>query len=399
MTRGRRIALISAGAVILLLAIAVVTGVIVVRSGWLREKIRERVVAEAEKATGGKVEIGGLRLDWKTLTAELDNLTIHGTEPTGSAPLLTVQRVVIGFKILSFMERPFNVARVEANDPVAHVIIEPDGSTNLPQPKIPSGRTLPEVILALKIGKFDFANGAVTVDRAGGKGGKNETLPWNARGRNLTARVTYNRTGPRYGGEISVAPLDFVWNGGAEVTAQVTATASMEKNRLTVSSAAVKSGQSEIDLSNMLVSGFTAPLTTGQYKAQISLADADRIFRFANFRHTGVMNAEGTLHVVSLTDYLVTGAVRGSGIGYGNVRDMQVSGNISATRDKVLLNGFRVHALGGEMRADGEVLKLADFHLAGQLEHLDARACSPVLGGLSEVALRRHCLRAVRCYR
>jgi translocation and assembly module TamB len=388
MTRRRRIALISTGAVLLLLAIAAGTGVVMVRSGWLREKIRERVVAEAEKATGGRVEIGALRLDWKTLTAELDNLTIHGTEPADAAPLLSVKRVAIGFKILSFIERRFNVARVEADGPAAHVIIEPDGSTNLPHPKIPQSRTGPEIILALKIGKFDLANGMVAVDRAGGKKDAMPIYltPWNARGENLTAQVQYNRDGPRYEGTISVAPVDFGWSfagatGGVHVTAQVTAAASMEKNRLTVSTATVKSAQSEIDLSNVLVSGFNAPLTTGQYKARVSLAEADKIFKLVNFQHTGFINAAGTLHFVSATDYLVTGGVRGAGIGYGNVRDIQISGNLSATPDKVAVNTLLVNALGGEMRANGEVRKFEDFHLAGQLEHFDARSLAALAGG------------------
>jgi translocation and assembly module TamB len=377
--RGRialMIALITAGAVIAVVAIAVVAGVVVLRSDWLRENVRERVVAEAEKATGGKVEIGALEWDWKTLTAEIDNLTIHGTEPADAAPLLAVKRVVIGFKVLSFLERRFNVARVEAEDPRAHVIVETDGSTNLPHPKIPNGKTGPETILALKIGKFDLANGLVAVERAGGK----NTTPWNGRGENLTVDATYNSAGPRYAGAISIGAVQFAWNGVGTSGVHVTAAGSMEKNRLTVSSATVKSAQSEIDLSNVALSGFNAPLTTGQYKARVSLAEADKIFKFVNFEHNGIMTAAGTFHVVSMTDYLVEGAVRGSGIGYGNVRDMQVSGNISATRDKVVLSGFRVNALGGYMRADGEVRKLADFHLAGQLENLDARLLAGVGG-------------------
>ncbi len=366
----------------MLVAVVVVTGVVMVRSGWLQEKIRERVVAEAAKATGGRVEIGALRLDWETLTAEIDNLTIHGTEPAGTAPLLSVKHLLIGFKILSFIERQFNVARVEADGPVAHVVIEPDGSTNLPTPGVRKNKNGPEVILALEIGRFDLASGMVSVDRAGGK---KDSKAWNARGENLTAHVTYNKAGPRYDGRVSVAPLDFAWDsggttGGVRVSAQVTVAISMEKNRLTVSTATVKSAQSEIDLSNVLVSGFTAPLTTGQYQARVSLAEADKIFKLVNFQHTGIMNSAGTFHFVSATDYLVTGAVRGSGLGYGNVRDMQVSGNISATRDKVALNGFRVHALGGDLRADGEVRKLADFHLAGQVESLDARLLAGVGG-------------------
>ena len=381
MTRRKRIALISAGTVILLVAIAVITGVVMVRSGWLLENIRERVVAEAEKATGGKVEIGALRLDWRTLTAEIDNLVIHGTEPADAAPLLAVKRVVIGFKILSFVERRFNVARVEAEDPRAHLMIAADGSTNLPHPKIPNGKTGPETILALKIGKFDLANGLIAVERAGGK---KDATPWNGRGENLTAQATYNSAGPRYEGGISVGSVSFTWKGIGTSGVQVTAAGSMQKDQLTVSTATVKSAQSELDLNNVSVHGFNAPLTTGQYQVRVSLAEADKIFKLVNFQHTGTMTAAGTFHFVSMTDYLVEGAVRGSGIGYGNVRNMQVTGKVSATRDKVTLNGFRISALGGNMRADGEVRKLTDFHLAGQLENLDSRLLAGV-GGVARL--------------
>src|SRR5580658_436650 len=148
MSRPLRIASITVGAVLLILAIAVVTGIKVAQSDWLREKFRERIVAEAERATGGRVEIGAFKLDWRTLTAELDNLTIHGTEPAGDAPLLAVKRVVIGFRIISLMERNFDVARVAAEGPRAHLIIQQDGSTNIPQPKTPRTRKAgPETIL------------------------------------------------------------------------------------------------------------------------------------------------------------------------------------------------------------------------------------------------------------
>ena len=379
MTRRGRIALVSSGAVIALVAIAAVVGVMVVQSGWLLEKIRVRVVEQAEKATGGKVEIGALRLDWKTLTAELDNLVIHGTEPAGASPLLAIKHVAIGFKVISLFERQFNVARVETDGARVHLVIGADGSINLPEPHIPI-KTAVERILALRVGKFDLRNGMAEVER----GGRKEITPWNARGENLAANVSYNKAGSRYDGTISVEPLDFVWNNSIRVSTQVAMTVALEKNRLAVSSATVKTAQSQFELSNVLVSGFTTPLTTGQYKARVSLAEADNMFHLVNFQHSGIMNAAGTFHFVSTTDYLVTAAVNGSGIGYGNVHDMQLSGNVSATRGEVMLSGFRVHALGGDLRAEGDVVKLADFHITGKFENLDARLLAGV-GGIAKL--------------
>jgi translocation and assembly module TamB len=384
MTRGGRIALYSGGAVVVLLALAAITGFILVRNGWVAEKIRERVVSEAEKATGGRVEIGSLQLDWKTLTATLDGLVIHGSEPADAAPLLTVKRLVIGFKIISLLEKQFNVASVQADTPRAHLIIEADGMTNVPQPKTPpSGKTGPETILDLKIGKFELANGAIAVERQGAR----ETTPWTGRGENLLAHVTYSAAGPRYDGNISIAPLDFAYGTGRnqiQIGAAVSAKASMEKNRLTVPSATLQAGESEVDLTNVLVNSFTAPVTTAQYKARFSLADADRIFKLVNFQHTGFVEVAGDARYVSATDYLVHGAVRGEGIGYGKVRSMRISGNVSATPDKLTLKAMLVNALGGDMRAEGEVRKLEDFHLAGTLDRFDARVLA-ALGGLEKL--------------
>ncbi len=378
MTRGSRIALISGGVLVLLLAIIAITGVVLVRNGWVTEKIRERVVEEAERATGGKVEIGALQLDWNTLTATVYNLVIHGNEPADAAPLLAVKRVVIGFRIISLMEKQFNVASVQADTPRAHVIIEADGTTNLPQPKTPpKGKTGPQTILDLKIGKFDLASGAIAVERQGAR----ETTPWTGSGKNLLAHVTYDSTGPKYAGDISIAPLDFSYGSGrsaVQVNASVSAKAAMEKNRLTVSSATLKSGQSEVNLANVTVNSFTAPVTTAEYKARFSLVDADRIFKLVDFRHTGFIEVAGDARYVSTKDYTVNGAVRGEGIGYGEIRSMRIAGNVSATSDKVRLKAMLVNALGGVLRADGEVRKLEDFHLTGTLDHFDAR----VLAGL-----------------
>ena len=54
---------------------------LVLRSDWFREKVRQRMVAEVEKATGGPSEIGAFQFDWKQMRAEVDGFVLHGTEP------------------------------------------------------------------------------------------------------------------------------------------------------------------------------------------------------------------------------------------------------------------------------------------------------------------------------
>src|ERR1700761_1895297 len=159
MNRGLRFALRSVAAIVVVLVLGAITAYFVARSSWLREEFRKRIIAEAERATGGTVEIGAFKLDWRTLTAELDGVIIHGSEHSGSAPLLAVKRVIVGFKIISLLKKEFDIASVAADTPQAHLIVHADGSTNIPSPKTPTpGKPVAETIVALKIGTFDLTN-------------------------------------------------------------------------------------------------------------------------------------------------------------------------------------------------------------------------------------------------
>src|SRR5260370_2712958 len=84
MSRRSRMALIISGVVLGLICILTITAVVVLRSAWFREQVRERIVADAEKATGGRVAIGSFDFEWSTMTARVNGFVIHGTEPAGS---------------------------------------------------------------------------------------------------------------------------------------------------------------------------------------------------------------------------------------------------------------------------------------------------------------------------
>src|SRR5450432_703148 len=135
MRRPVKIALWTGGAVLLLLMAVVLGGIYIAQSGWFREQVRVRIVAEMERATGGRVEIGKFKLDWHTLTAELDDVVLHGTEPASVPPLLRVKTLVVGLKIVSLTKKDFDIALLRIDEPKADLLIAADGTTNVPNPK------------------------------------------------------------------------------------------------------------------------------------------------------------------------------------------------------------------------------------------------------------------------
>src|SRR3984893_17548431 len=119
------------------LAIAtVLSGILLVQSEWFKNKVRERIVAVAEKATGGRVEIGSFNYDWRGLTAEVAPFIVRGKEPLSSPPFFRAEKIQIGLKIISALKKQVEIASVIVEKPQVYVTVASDGSTNVPTPNM-----------------------------------------------------------------------------------------------------------------------------------------------------------------------------------------------------------------------------------------------------------------------
>ena len=379
MTRARRV-LTGTGIIAGLILVVTGAGVLALRSRWFREKVRERVVSEAAKTTNGRVEMGQFQFEWKTLTAELDNLTIHGTEPAGQAPLFTVKRLVIGLKIVSFMKRAIDIASIQADAPRTHLIVEADGTTNIPPPQ----KFKPQMLLDLKVGRFALNDGVVLVEEPGQKP---NTARWNARGENASARAGFDAARLRYTADLSLNPLHFQWTGYGALDARVTATAAMQKNQLTIPRATIasipqtaKTPASSMELTEVLVEGFTNPVVTAKFKGSVALEEVDRVFSLVDFQHTGTIGMKGNARYASTGNYLVTGAFEGSDIGYGAAKNLRAAGSFEADPQEIRLKGARIAALDGDIIANGAVRNFSVFHVAGEMHNFEADKVLSLLG-------------------
>src|SRR5580658_704265 len=149
------------GAALAVLAIvAALAGLVVVQSGWFHEYVRQQIIADIEHATGGRVELGRFSFRGPTLTARVSQLVLHGKEAAGEPPLLRVESVTLGLRILSFAERKVDLASIQVDKPQARIVIYADGSNNLPGPQ----HNWPQELLNLAVGRYQVSNGTVELD-------------------------------------------------------------------------------------------------------------------------------------------------------------------------------------------------------------------------------------------
>src|SRR5579871_860765 len=85
----------------ILLVVIVVGGYFYLKSNSFQQFALRKISQEAETATGGKTQIGGLDFSLSTLTAHLYNITVHGTEGPDRPPLLHADKLTVGIKIVS----------------------------------------------------------------------------------------------------------------------------------------------------------------------------------------------------------------------------------------------------------------------------------------------------------
>src|ERR1017187_6865983 len=105
-----RIVLRGAVALGIVLVVCAIAGLLVVRSGWFHERVRQRIIAEIERSSGGREDVGNFGFNAASLVATVSPLVLHGRETAGEPPLLEIKSVAVGLRIVSMMERKIDLS-------------------------------------------------------------------------------------------------------------------------------------------------------------------------------------------------------------------------------------------------------------------------------------------------
>jgi translocation and assembly module TamB len=250
-------------AFIVVLSVAVI---VTVQTDWFREYVKRQIVVAAEQGTGGKVEIGSLAFDWKRLRAVVSGLVIHGKEPAGSAPWISVRRIELEFRIFS-LSHLLNLSYLGVYRPEAAIMVFPDGSTNIPTPRhasAPSNTTPLETVVDLAVGRFELTDGTLTFNS------RKQAL--NVRGDNLRAQLWYNVLERGYRGQISLEPLYVVSGRNRPVKFTLSLPIGLGRDRLDVRGATISTAASRIRI-DAAVEDLRNPRTSAHISGRVALAD------------------------------------------------------------------------------------------------------------------------------
>ena len=128
--------------------------------------VRNRLVAEIEQATGGRVEIASFHWRLIHLEAEAEGLVIHGSEAPGEAPLARIDRLSAAFSLLDIWSPSLRLRSLDISRPALHLIVYRDGSTNQPHPRRPQSSWTQNIdtLFNLHVGRISVEQGTVDYD-------------------------------------------------------------------------------------------------------------------------------------------------------------------------------------------------------------------------------------------
>lgn len=376
MNRPGRITLKIAGALLALFGIAALAVLAILPSEWLAEKVRDRILYEVERVSGGRVEIGRFHFDWKTLTAEVAPFVLHGREPAGEAPLVQADSVRVGLKIISLMQKRVDLSSATVLRPKVNILVDANGRLNLPEPKLPrSGKTDPiQLILSLKIKRLTVEQGLVHFG--------NQSIPLDIRGENVHTDLSYDTTGPRYHGSLAMDDLRIESAKRIALGFHMESKIVLEKSRVHFESGRLSMPKSVVDFSGE-IDNLRDPRIALDVKAEGELAELAKPLDITEPK-SGHVTFAGKLTYTAADSLLVAGNVTGKGLVIEEkgirISDIGVKSAVQLRLREVVLRGAEVTALGGKFTGQAELKDFRRYSAKGTVTGISVQEVSRTAG-------------------
>jgi translocation and assembly module TamB len=326
------------GAVIL----AGVTGAyFALNTSWFHRYMLARITQEAQSATGGKVDAQRWDFHLSSMTADLYGIVLHGTEPASAKPLLQVDKLTVGVKLHSLLHRKLELSEILVAHPIANILIDSNGGSNIPTP--PPTKSTPTTPWNLAIGHTELEGGEIYY--------KNQKAQLDADLYDLKTEIRYDPSATGYSGSISYKNGRVRYAEYSPLAHSLDAQFKATPRGLSLSSLLVNIGSSRIWLQGKLAD-YDRPKIDAVYRI---LVRTDEFAALSpELTPSGDMNLSGRIHYQDVPNQplLRNLSVEGD-MTSGDMRLVSTQGRVQAHRLKAqyhLANGdLHVHDIAADL--------------------------------------------------
>jgi translocation and assembly module TamB len=322
------------------------------RSPQFGDFVRRKVIASLKDATGGRVELGSFSWSLAKLQFQADNLTIHGLEGPDQLPYAHADRINLRVRILSFVQTRISLEYLGLEHPVIHLIVHPDGTTNVPGPKaMQSNSAAVQQLVDLAVARVDLRNGMLLVNDL--------EIPLDFTADDIAATVTYSHIDRRYDGSIQVGKMDLKYQDFRNVAARGEMEFILWHDTAQIKSLKLTSEKSLLEASGK-VTNFDNPKVEFTYHSVVDGAQLGAVTRTYQLRGgTLSLNGSGTY---AQTGYGTRGKLAVRGLDYldagETIRNANATTDFVLENNRLVLTKMAARLLGGEVTGDAEIKNL-----------------------------------------
>lgn len=380
MKRTFLIALRIVAVLIALAAVCIVAAIVIARSDWFQDRVRDRIVAEIQKSTGARIEMGTFRFDWEHLVATVSPIVIHGGEPAGEAPFFRADSVSLGLRVISMLERKVDLASLRIDHPAVRIVFYKDGSNNVPAPRDRTPWT--EDLLNLSVRQYQVNDGAMEYD--------GRAIPLDLRGERLRIVMNYDRqrfsrSEPRYRGQLSLR-VRVAAGSAPAFDLDTSAEFLIAKARIEINALHLAGRDSHVDLSGVLTDP-RSPRGDLNVKAAVAVKEAVQIFKLP-ISPAGSAAFDGQLSLSSApAEFQLSGHVNARGLGYRQdllqVTNADLRADVDLSRNSLRLDNVTLKTEQANLTGAAELADWRDLHIDANIQGAALREAVRIASGKS----------------
>jgi len=313
--------------------------------------VRRRLVAELERVTGGRAQVGRFYTVPLQFQIEVRDLTIHGRESAGEVPYAHVDSLIAQVKLVSLLSAEFGFKSIVLDHPVIHIIGYADGTTNQPEPAVKPTSTdkVVEQLFALSINQLQVRRGELLWN--------DQKMPLDFVANDVLADLKYSFLRRHYTVNLLAGKTDTKFKNCRPIAWTAEAHFTFAHDSIQVRSLKATSGRSHFEINGNL-NDFRHPRLEANYDATIDLAEAGAIGRLPEVRR-GTLQATGK-GSWNGEDFSALGKLVAKDFDWRNpaldFRGAALTSQFSVSPERLALSQIEARVLGGNVSGEVEVI-------------------------------------------
>lgn len=366
----------------ILIVLAAISIVVLLHNTRFHRYMLRMAEQRASEALGARVVAREYALHWSGISPSVDlyNVVVHGAAPYSTPPLLQVDHIGMGVRVVSVLRRTWYLNDVQIDHPVVRLFVDSRGRDNLPQTKS-NGQSHTSV--------FDLAVRHVLLDR-GEVYYNNRKSVLNADLHQLTFKSAFDTSSRNYSGNLSYRDGHLQFGAYNPMPHDLDAAFNATPSVFTLQRAMLRSGRSQFVLDATL-QDYSHPRVQATYTALLDTGEFRRIMKNPSVP-AGVIKMAGSMQYHSepkraaLQTTSLAGDLSSAAIDITtpslSTRISDVAARYSVKGGNLSVSDLRMRLLGGEVAG---AMTMRDLTGATRSEfHARARGLS--LANLKTVA-------------